>query len=181
MDDVVQKAFRILDSTCTFVSICDTCCQLFQHSDQYICAQPPFSTTDVRTIGRAIAEYIVMPDLSQMREVAFEGARTLVGHEIDIDEYASMFSSDMLFQNLSVKFHLLDHSDLISKLKIFLAAILFRYSFCVRENRAAFPVSVLIEYFNAGERLLKQESRQDRYNEFVAVTLEAMRECEPRM
>ena len=55
-----------------------------------------------------------------------------------------MFSEEMLDQNCYPELASLTLEDIRSYLKTFLVGILFRYAFCVDQDRAAFPVSVIL-------------------------------------
>jgi hypothetical protein len=176
----VLQAFQVLDSAMTWSDVLEACRQLFMHSDEYcVAVQYPFVSAEVDAVAKAIFEYIQNPDYPVLREIVFQVPRALEGRSIEICEYASMFSDDMLHQNGSMDFASLDLEDLRRRLKMYLAGILFRYQFCVSEDRAAFPISKIIDYMNGVKVLFSREQREAELHDALWTTLGALDSLEP--
>jgi predicted HicB family RNase H-like nuclease len=168
------EAFKVLDSGATMESILEACSQLFVESDEYnMSLEHRFDSSEVEAVANAIYEYIANPAVA-LREIAFKVSRPLEGEAIEYGEYASMFSGDMLNQNLSREFASLNLDDLRSALKTFLVGILFRYRFCVFEDRAAFPSSMILRYMDSVRVLLSREQREGELSDVLWTTLRAL-------
>lgn len=177
----VLQAFRMLEGATARSDVLEACRQLFIYSDEYHHAgQNPFSPSEVDAVANAICEYIEHPDDPALREIIFSVPRPLEGNSIEYCEYASMFSEDMLYQNTSTEFASLDLEDLRRRLKMYLAGILFRYQFCVFEDRAAFPVSMILDYMDAVRILLSREQRETDLPDALWTTLRALESLESR-
>ncbi|MDX1964171.1 MAG: hypothetical protein SFX18_13540 [Pirellulales bacterium] len=180
MRDQVLQAFQVLEGATTWSDVLEACRQLFMHSDEYHHAgQNPFVPAEVDAVGKAILEYIENPDYPVLREIVFQVPRPLEGSSIEINEYASIFSDDMLYQNGSIEFASLDLEYLRSRLKIYLVGILFRYQFCISEDRAAFPVSKILDYMDGVKVLFSQEQRDAELHDALWTTLKALDSLEP--
>jgi hypothetical protein len=174
------EAFRVIDPSATMAGIRDACRQLFLSSDEFAHAGDyPFESSDIGAVADAIFDYIQGPYNVNSHEIVFSACRPLEGRTIDYCEYASMFSLDMLYQNLGVDCHSLSHAKLRDHLKTFLAGIAFRYQFCVFEDRAAFPVSIILKYVEAVRVLLLREQREEDLCRVLFVTLKALSDMEP--
>ena len=175
MQAQVLRAFQTVDSQATMDDVLEACRQLFIESDKY-CHQleQPFHPSEVDAVAKGICEYIENPDDPALREITFSVSRPLVGRAIEYCEFASVFSDDMLYQNLSRKFASLSTDGLRLALKRFLVAIFFRYQFCVSEDRAAFPVSMILDYMDAVRILFSREQREDKLSDALWTTLRAI-------
>ncbi len=168
-------AFQVLDRNASTKDVLEACRQLFIESDQYTHSrEQPFDRDEVDAVANAIYGYLLDPDNRADREIVFKVSRQLEGRSIEYCEYASMFSEDMLYQNYSKKFASLDLESLRRALKTFLAGILFRYQFCVNENRAAFPVSEILYYMEAVKTLFLREQREDELSAALWTTLRTL-------
>jgi hypothetical protein len=177
----VLQAFQVLEGATARSDVLEACRQLFMHSDEYYHAgQNPFAPSEVDAVANAICEYIEHPDAPALREIVFNVPRPLEGHSIEYCEYASMFSEDMLYQNTSTEFASLDLEELRRRLKMYLAGILFRYQFCVDEDRAAFPVSMILDYMDGVRILFSREQRETDLSDALWTTLRALGSLEPR-
>jgi len=177
----VLKAFQIVDCRSTDKDVLVACRDLFVQSDQFTHAGDiAFEPSEIDAVAHAIYSYIRDPDNVTKREIQFDVPRSPVGISVEYCEYASRFSADLLFQNYSRQFNTPNLADLRRRLMSFLAAILFRYQFCVAEDRAAFPVSVVLDYIDAVGILLKQENRAIERSKALVVTMIALRSLEPR-
>jgi hypothetical protein len=175
------KAFQVLDGQATMSDMLEACRSLFMNSDEYSCAiTQPFDSSEIEAVANAIYEYILCPDAPSLREIVFNVKRPLEGKAIEYSEYASMFSEDMLYQNSSTPFSSLALEDLRRALETYLAGILFRYLFCVYEDRAAFPVSMILNYIDNVRILLSKEQRDAELSDVLFTTLDALRSLEPR-
>jgi hypothetical protein len=180
MEMHMLKAFQILDSQSTMKDVLEACRQLFMHSDEYNWSiQYPFDSSEVNAVANAMYEYILDPDVP-LREIAFHVSRPLEGKSIEYCEYASKYSGDMLYQNYSIEFSSLDLDDLRRSLKTFLLGIIFRYQFCVDEDRTAFPVSIILHYIDGVRILFSREKRENDLSDALFTTLSALRSLEPR-
>jgi len=179
MQAQLLKAFQVLDSQATVEDMRKACRNLFLKSDEYQLAEPPFDCSEVYSVAHAIFEYIQCPDSPSLREIVFSVERQLEGKAIEYSEYAAHYSEDMLYQNRKDELPL-DHNGLLCYLKTFLVAILFRYQFCVDEDRAAFPVSIILYYIDAVRILFSREQRDSELGDALFKTLEALRSLEPR-
>ncbi len=174
-------AMHVLDRHSSTEDVIAACRQLFVKSDLYVhSAQSPYTLSETNTVARAIFEYIVTHEDGALREIRFETPHVLVGTAIEYCEYASRFSEDMLYQNYSTKLSSLSIEDLRSALKRFLMAILFRYRFCIEEDRAAFPVSAILNYMHGVEILLSREGREKAISDALWSLLRTLRSLEPR-
>jgi hypothetical protein len=154
--------------------------QLFIHSDEYsVSFENPFDSSEVDAVAKAMYEYILNPDDPAIREIVFRVPRRLEGPSIEYCEYASMFSEDMLYQNCSTKFATLDTEELRRALKTFLAGILYRYHFCVDQDRAAFPISFVLDYMDNVKILFSREQREHELPSALLVTLRALGSLDP--
>ena len=174
------NAFRALDAHATMQDMLEACRDLFMHSTEHSCATPcPFDRSEVDAVANAILEYIVGDPLTPaIREIVFSITRPLEGKSIEYTEYASMFSSDMLFESASVNSDSLDTEGLRRDLKKYCVAILFRYSFCAAQTSALFPVSVILDYLDNVKILLTREGRAMELPDVVLTTLRALRSLE---
>lgn len=179
MQAQLLKAFQALDSHATMTDMREACRCLFLHSDEYQLVQVPFDPSEVDAVSRAIFEYILDPDIC-LREIKFNRNRSRLGRAVEYCEYASMFSEDMLYQNCSPDFASMDVKDLRHNLKTFLVGIFYRYAYCVDSDRAAFPVSMILEYIGAVKILLSKEQRDENLSDALFATLEALRALEPQ-
>ena len=66
----------------------------------------------------------------------------------------------MMYQGSHMNDRAVGGDDRLCGLMAFLAGMLIRYRFCVFEDRAAFPVSKILEYFEA-KALFSTEKRDD--------------------
>lgn len=133
-------AFQALDRHSTTKDIKDACRQLFLQSDEYCLAGSyPFDAVEIEEVANAIYDYIECPDRHPPREIRFNISRPLEGETIEYCEYASRFSESMLYQNVGANLTSLELHDVRARLKVFLVGILFRYQFCVTEDRTDFP------------------------------------------
>ena len=179
MNVCIMRAFQALDRQVTIPDVREACKQLFLRSDEYSHAgQFPFSASEVDAVGSAIYDYIADPT-EPLREIVFDVPRILEGKSIEYNEYASMFSEDMLYDSYSERTSP-DAEQARASLKRFLAAILFRYQFCVTTSRAAFPVSVLLDYMDDVRLMLSREGREGDWPDALWRTLDALRSLEPR-
>jgi len=179
-NDIVP-AMQVVDKQATEHDMFDACKRLFTRSDLYTHSlQDPFARCEVNAVANAIWEYIREPDSPAIREIRFRVSRPLLGKSIECCEFASSFSEDLLYDNYSVQFTSLSGDELRSSLKVFFVAILFRYRFCVDEDRAAFPVSVVLDYLGCVEILLSRERREGDLTNALWRTLKALRSLEPQ-
>ncbi len=180
MQPEILDAFQVLDVRATRKDVFQSCRDLFISSDEYTHALPhPFTSSEVDAVANAICEYIANPDAPVLREIVFTTSRPLEGGAIEYCEYASMFSEDMLYQTDSTQLMSLDGGNLLAALKTYLVGILFRYQFCVYEDRAAFPVSKLLDYMDGVRMLLQREQREAEWSDALWITLRALRSLEP--
>lgn len=176
----IVEAFRVLDSTATTDDILVACRQLFMDSDECHCAQPkPFDASEVDAVAKALYGYILDPDAAGPREIVFSFHRPLEGKSIELNEYVSWFSEDMMYQGSHMNDRAVGGDDRRRGLMAFLAGMLIRYRFCVFEDRAAFPVSKILEYFEGAKALFSTEKRDDELPEALLATLRALRSLEP--
>ena len=173
------KAFQVLDSQATMECVREACKQLFLHSDEYqLAGENPFNASEVEVVSNAIYEYITSANDPVCREIVFDVARKLEGKSIEYDEYASMFSEDMLFESRPRELKSCSLEELRCALKVFLVGILFRYRFCDNSGKALFPVSIILDYNDAIRVLLSREQRDHEWPEALLTTLSALRSLE---
>jgi hypothetical protein len=179
MQTQLLKAFQVLDNKATMNDMLEACRRLFINSDEYNLSRHPFDNSEVEAVANAIYEYILCASDPSLREIAFNIDRPLEGYSIEYSEYASMFSEDMLYDNSNTDFAPLSLEDIRCYLKTFLAGILFRYAFCVDQDRAAFPVSVILYYIDKVKILLSMEQREGELCDALFITLDALRYLDP--
>jgi hypothetical protein len=181
MQAEVLAAFQVLDRHASREDVLEACRRLFIESDECIHAlQRPFDRDEVDAVANAIWEYILDGGLQTCRDIVFKAPRTLEGNCIEVCEYASMFSEAMLTQNSSKRLACLDLGDLRRGLMTFLVGILFRYQFCVSQDRAAFPVSKILEYMDGVRILFAGERREGELSDALWTTLQVLGSLEPR-
>lgn len=183
MQAKVLEAIQILDSAATAEDLHEACRSLFVESD--LCTHSsshPYDPSEVDAVANAISGYIENPDYAgPLREIIFRVSRPLAGASIEHCEFASIFSEDMLYQNLSTDFTSFDTDTLRRHLKTFLIGILFRYTFRVYEDRAAFPISMLLNYMDGVRELLSREPRESDLSRALWTTLAALASVERKV
>jgi hypothetical protein len=178
MHQKLLRAFQILDQRATMDDVLSACRNLFLHSDEYHVARHPFEHSEVETVAKAIYEFILDPGSTLNRKIEFNANRPLEGKSIGYYKYASMFSEDMLYQNLSPPVESLDLEALRLALETFLVGLFFRYQACI--DARWFPVSLVLDYIDVVEVLLSRERRDSDFRDAVLATLDAFRSLEPR-
>lgn len=163
--NAVVRAFQILDEHATLGTVKTACSQLFRGSE--LCGNAilePFTQGECNAIADAIFQYVVDPTEVVHCNIEFVHSRDLLGESIGCQEFAARFSAEFLYQRFSAPYKVLSREDGIDALKVFLAAILFRYRYCVFSDAEVFHISAFIEYVEAvravfSDGLLESESR----------------------
>lgn len=175
-------ALRAIKPDASLQDLYHGCRELIEGSDLYHCATPERVTAAERdALAEAVFQYITDPFYPGFREIVFETKRRLVGNAIEYEEFAAMYSSDMLSQNLSTKFHQLDAQELFPKLSEFFAGLAFRYRCCISSAGAeAFQVSFIVDYTNAAGWLFPPEQRKARMSRILEATVLALETFDER-
>ena len=172
MNTGLLRAFQVLDRTATMEDVLDARRQLFIESDEYnVSLRHPFDSSEVDGVANAILEYILNPGDPIVKSYSVfrrRSRRTL--HRIlrVCGDVFGRYVVSELFERICIA----RSRGFPGTLKTFLVGILFRYQFCVDEDLAAFPVSVILDYMDAVRILLLREQRESDLSDALWTTLE---------
>jgi len=177
-ESYLVEAFRVLDAKATIEDLKAACRALVIDSDMYYCALPqPLSSVEVSAVVDGMFRCITESHVGGIREITFEIARPVLGKSIDCLELASNYSLEMLFQAAVVKYEVLDAEEAVAKLKAFLAAIHYRYRYCVIAEEL-FPISIILDFAQAAVAVRNAAHRTCDLSQVLYVVLQSLKSLE---
>lgn len=131
-------------------------------------------------IAEEILQFILFPDEKEMREIVFDPPHKWFGTSIEICEFASMLSSHFLiaYHKESWDQPFPDSGAHARRILEYYAALLFRYSWCVRTDAAALPVSGVIEFAEQCDVMRRNRGQESNVPGILHLATLALRECE---
>jgi hypothetical protein len=179
MADPILGVLKVFNPEAEISELRGACRRLVDWSDLIRCASEPFTDADIEAITEGVFQFILNPGGEELREIMLPSRRGPIGKTIEYTDFASLYSSDFLYQYAWAKWddpQIRDHWSAGSPvpyqhcwadrkapstldrgvlwLAEYYAAILFRYASCVQTDMAAFPVSEAVNFARLGDALL---------------------------
>jgi hypothetical protein len=156
----------------------EACLRMVLDSDLYNVVLTPYSEKDRDAIAEAIFLYITQPFERSMRVIKLEKRRLIIGKEIEYGEFASQFSSDMIFENWKISDDLQEPSERLKKLNACFTALCFRYRWCVASDLGVFYISYLNQFIFTANEFLPTENRDTQSLKLERTVLRALQSLE---
>lgn len=131
-------------------------------------------------IAEGILQFILTPNEREMQEIVFDPPHRWFGTSIEIYEFALMLSSHFLCCYCEATWDrpFADSDSHARRIHEYYAALLFRYSWCVRNDLAALPVSEIIEFAEQCDLMRRGRGQDSNVPEVLYLAMLALRECE---
>jgi hypothetical protein len=184
MSDAIQNFLNFLNPGSSMADLAYACRRLVDESDLVHCSAAKFTEPEREAIAEGILHFILNPDDDGgdrgWREIVFDSQHALVGRAIEHYEFASWFSSEFLSSYCKATWDrpITDPAARLARVQEYYAAMLFRYSWCVRADTAAFPVSEILEFAEQCEVMQRLRGREASPGMTVHLVLLALRACE---
>jgi hypothetical protein len=179
MNEVVD-VLRLLDPRATIADLRHACRRLIGRSDLVASSLPtPFPDVDLDAISDAVYQFIVSPDDESIREIVFTTNYLLLGHAIEYYQFAHMYSEEfLLLSRLDDSDGASGRSERLLRLNEYFAAILFRFTWCARNELAFFPVSEIISFAHRCNELIIEKGNESDIPRIIHLTLLALKRAE---
>lgn len=172
------EGFRQVSPNATGEDILVACRSLFTNSDPYVHATPPMTPSEVDAVARMLFEYICDPGNPHLRMIDFGTDRALLGRSLDVNEFMSMFSSDILTECIT-RITATPSSDSRPILLSCFAGMCLRYAHCAHSDLAVFPMSAVLTYYQAVMLMPSAKDSNASREQTLFLTLNALSSLEP--
>lgn len=179
MGKAIAEFLDFLSPGAVMADLKSACRRMVDNSDVAIHASANVDS-EHDAIAEGILQFILTPNEREMREIVFDPPHGWFGTSIEIYEFASMLSSHFLVEYCKATWDRAfpDSDGHARRLHEYYAALLFRYSWCVRNDLAALPVSEIIEFAEQCDLMRRGRGQESNVPEVLYLAMLALRECE---
>jgi hypothetical protein len=184
MSNAIVEFLNFLSPEATIADLTSASRRLVDGSDLVNCSTTEYTDSERDAIAEGILYFILNPNdtggSQGWRDIVFESEHSLVGSSIEHYEFASWFSSDFLSDYCKATWErpFPEPNGRLLRIHEYYVAVLFRYSWCVRADLAAFPVSDIVEFAEQCDAMQIEQGRETNLPEILHLVVSALRACE---